>query len=512
VLSKKKLSALAAAAAMALALTACGGSGDGNGGSGGGSDSLILGSVFPPTSFAANNVNWANEAPYVQAVYDTLLRATPDGEIEPWLATEWAYNEDNTVLTMQLRDDVTFTDGEPFNAEAAAQNILGFKNGTSANASFLTSVADATATDEFTLQITLTQPDPALLQYLTQNAGVQGSPAAFDAADAQTNPVGSGPYVLDTENTVVGSSYAFTKNPDYWAPDDRHYETLTITVLDNAQTQLNAVQGGQVNALNLLDNTAAEQFEAAGFTLYPHELDWQGLILFDRAGDLAPELGDVKVRQAIAHALDREAILEAAAAGRGTVTGQIFGANSAAYDESLDERYPYDPDEAQKLLADAGYPDGFTLSLPQVPLGTNTVYDLIRQYLGDVGINVEYTQVPLQNAIADIVGAKYPAAFFQLQQDPTVWQTANLSISQAATFNVFHQPDPTVEQLAATIQGGTEEEAAEASRQLNEYVVEQVWFVPFYRLESNFVADENTDVVHQSDNAVPYLWNITPKN
>jgi peptide/nickel transport system substrate-binding protein len=509
---KKRLSALAAAAAIALALAACGSDDGGGSGGGAGSDNLILGSVFPPTSFAANDVNWANESPYVQAVYDTLLRATPDGEIEPWLATEWSYNEDKTVLTLQLRDDVTFTDGEAFNADVAAQNILGFKNGTSANASFLTSVADAKATDEFTLEITLTQPDPALLQYLTQNAGVQGSPAAFDAADAQTNPVGSGPYILDTDKTVVGSSYAFTKNPDYWAPDDRHYETLTINVLDNAQTQLNAAQGGQVNALNLLDNTAAEQFEAAGFTLYPHELDWQGLILFDRAGQLAPELADVKVRQAIAHAIDREGILQAAAAGRGTVTGQIFGENSPAFDASLDDAYPYDPDEAKKLLADAGYPDGFTLQMPQVPLGANTVYDLIRQNLGDVGITVEYTQVPLQNAIADIVGATYPAAFFQLQQDPTVWQTANLSISEAATFNVFHQPDATVAELSATIQSGSDDEAAVASKELNQYVVEQAWFVPFYRLESNFVADENTAVVHQSDNAVPYLWNITPKN
>jgi peptide/nickel transport system substrate-binding protein len=510
VLSKTKLSALVISAA--LALTACGGDDGGGNGDGEGSGSLVLGAVFPPTTFAANNVSWANESPYVQAVYDTLLRATPDGEIEPWLATEWSYNEDKTVLTMQLRDDVTFTDGESFNADVAAQNILGFRDGTSTNASFLSSVADATATDEYTLQITLKQPDPALLQYLTQNAGVQGSPAAFDSPDAQTNPVGSGPYILDTDASVVGSSYVFHKNPDYWAPEDQHYDNLTINVLDNAQTQLNAIQGGQVNATNLLDNSTADQVEAAGFTLYPHELDWAGLMLFDHNGQLAPELGDVRVRQAIAYAFDREAMLEAVNAGRGTVTGQIFGENSPAFDEELDDRYPYDPDEAKKLLADAGYADGFTLSMPQVPAFPSTVYDLIRQSLDDVGITVEYTQVPLQDAIADITQANYPAAFFQLQQDPTVWQTANLSISQAATFNVFHQPDPTVEQLTATIQTGSEEEADAASQELNQYVVEEAWFVPWYRLQSNFVADENTNVVHQADNAYAYLWNITPKN
>jgi peptide/nickel transport system substrate-binding protein len=79
VLSKTKLSALVISAA--LALTACGGDDGGGNGDGEGSGSLVLGAVFPPTTFAANNVSWANESPYVQAVYDTLLRATPDGEI-----------------------------------------------------------------------------------------------------------------------------------------------------------------------------------------------------------------------------------------------------------------------------------------------------------------------------------------------------------------------------------------------------------------------------------------------
>jgi peptide/nickel transport system substrate-binding protein len=318
--------------------------------------------------------------------------------------------------------------------------------------------------------------------------------------------------VLDTDATVVGSAYVFNQNPDYWAPDEQHFETLTINVYDNAQTQLNAIQGGQVDGLNLLDQTAGDQIEAAGYTLVPHELDWQGLILFDRAGQLSPELGDVRVRQAINHAIDDEAMLEAVVAGSGTVTGQIFNPLTDAYDESLDDAYAFDPEQAQQLLTEAGFPDGFTLSLPQVSAFPPTVYDLVRQYLGDVGINVEYTQVPLQNAIADITGAKYPAAIFVLQQDPTAWQTAQFSIAQAAPFNVFHQPDPTAEQLIATIQTGSEEEAATAAQELNQYVVDQAWFDPWYRLESNYAASENIDVVQQADNAYPYLYNITPKS
>ncbi|WP_041795281.1 ABC transporter substrate-binding protein [Modestobacter italicus] len=513
-LGKRRAVGIAALAlATSLVMSACGGADSGgSSGGGGSSDALTLGVIVPPTSFAAANAAWANESPYVQAVYDSLLRESPDAEVEPWLATEWSYDDSKTVLTMTLRDDVTFTDGTEFDADVAAQNILRFKNGTSPNASYLANVSDATAVDPTHLQITLSQPDPALLNYLAQNAGAQESPAAFGTPDEQTTPIGSGPYVLDTDATVVGSTYVFTKNPDYWAPDEQHFDELTINVYDNIQTQVNAVQGGQVDGVNLIDNSANDQVESTGYQLVTHELDWAGLILFDRAGQLAPELGSVQVRQAIAHAVDRDAVLKAANNGLGTVTGQVFGEGNPAFDESLDDTYDYDPAAAKQLLAEAGYPDGFTLQMPQVQIGTTVVYDLLKQYLADVGITVEYTPLPLSQAIPDLLSAKYPASFFVLQQDPTAWQVAQFSIAQGATFNVFHQPDTTVAGLLQTIQTGSQADSDAAAQQLNQYVVDQAWFVPFYRNQGTFAASSDLEVTHQSDNAYPYLQNIQPKS
>ena len=115
---------------------------------GGSSDTLTLGAIVPATTQSAADSRWANESPYMQAVYDTLVHLSPTGEPEPWLATEWSLNEDKTVLTLKLRDDVKFTDGTPFNADAAAQNILRFRDGTSPNASNLANVEDAKAVDD----------------------------------------------------------------------------------------------------------------------------------------------------------------------------------------------------------------------------------------------------------------------------------------------------------------------------------------------------------------------------
>ena len=204
-------------------------SGDsGSSGGGGGTGTLTLGAVVPASTQSAADSRWANESPYMQAVYDSLVHLSPTAEPEPWLATEWSLNKDKTVLTMKLRTDVKFTDGTPFNADAAAQNILRFRDGTSPNASNLANVKDAKAVDDATLEITLSQPDPAMLTYLGQNAGLMESPKQFGAKDEQTTPVGSGPYILDTSKTVVGSKYVYTKNPDYWAPDTQYYDNLVI--------------------------------------------------------------------------------------------------------------------------------------------------------------------------------------------------------------------------------------------------------------------------------------------
>jgi peptide/nickel transport system substrate-binding protein len=373
-------------------------------------------------------------------------------------------------------------------------------------------MTDAKAVDPTHLQITLAAPDPAFLLYLTQNAGAQESPKNFDTPNEKTSPIGSGPYVLDTDKTVSGSKYVFTKNPKYWAPDEQHYANLTINVYADPSAQVNALRGGQVDGLNLLDVTSQDQLKSAGLQIVTHELDWTGLILFDRAGTMNPALGDVRVRQAIAYSIDRDAMLKGAGKGFGTVTGQIFGKVNPAYDDSLENTYPFDPAKAKQLLADAGFANGLTIQMPQVPGVFGASFDLVKQYLGDVGITVDYVQTPLNNAIADILAPKFPAAVFQLQEDPTAWQVAQFQISSSATFNPFHVQDATIDGLLTTIQTGSEADAAAAAKQLNKYVVDQAWFVPWYRVQGTFAASQDLKVVHQSDNAYPLLQNITPKS
>ncbi|WP_260300658.1 ABC transporter substrate-binding protein [Rathayibacter sp. PhB152] len=491
---------------LVAGLTACA---DGADSSAGGSSTLTLGLLGPATTFAAADASWANETPYLQAVYDTVLRAEPDGTVIPGLATAWSYNEDNTTLTLTLRDDVTFTDGTAMTAEVVGQNLLRFRDGTSPNSSRLSSVQDVSAVDDTTLDVTLSQPDPALLGYLTQNAGLVESPSAFDAADAQTKPVGSGPYVLDDAATVVGSSYVFTKNPDYWDPESVHYDTLHLNVYTDPIALLSAIKGGQVNASQTLDDKTLPEIEAAGFTLNTLELDWTGLILFDRAGAQTPALADVRVRQAINYAFDKEALLKTVGQGRGTVTSQVFPENSAGFVPELEDAYPYDPAKAKELLAEAGYSDGLTISMPSTAALGTSLWTLIEQQLKDVGITVQNTDTG-NNFVADLLAAKYSASWMRLQQDPD-WALINFQLAPDAAWNPFKYDDPAADALIETIRTASGDDYDTALQELNTYVVNQAWFAPWYRPQSIFVTDAATTVEVQAGNSYPSLWNIQPK-
>ena len=501
----------AAAVGVALALLAplvlgaCGGPA-------GSSSTLTLGVITPATTFQAPDMNWGNESTYNQAVYDSLVQASPTGVIEPHLATAWSYNAAKTVLTMTLRTGVKFTDGTPFNASVAAQNLEAFQKGTSNNASDLINMASATAVSPTKLVIRLKQPDPAFLTYLGEAAGSQESPKAWKSPTAATVPVGSGPYVLDTKATVVGSSYVFTANPNYWDKAEQHYSKIVMNVYTSATTVLDAIEGGQVNAANTFDDTTIPQIQNAGFTVYPLQLNWSGLSLFDRSGKMSGPLGNVKVRQAINDAFDRTALLKDMSEGYGSVTTQVFPTSSPGYESSLNSYYSFDPAKAKQLLAQAGYPHGFTLAMPSITAAFGgATYALIQAELANIGIKVNYTDYQASTIFTAILAPKYPATYFTLEEDPVPWELAQFILTPTATFNPFHSTDPTVAGYLKTMQTGSSAQAAAAAKALNRYLVQNAWFAPFFRPQSSFVADSHTSVVVQPGNAVPYLWNIKPK-
>ncbi|WP_363354754.1 ABC transporter substrate-binding protein [Microbacterium sp. LMI12-1-1.1] len=506
----KATAALAVVASLALA--GCAGSADDGGRSSdsGRADRLTLIAIAAPTSYdVGQGAEYGNRSVFFQAVFDTLLQKDAAGEIIPWLATEWEYNEDNTVLTVTLRDDVEFTDGTPLDAEAVVGSLERFRDGTAPQAATLAGKEFA-AVDATTVTITQSAPDPSLVNLLSIAPGLIQAPSTFDDPDSATTPIGSGPYVLDTSATVTGTTYVYTANPDYWNPDAVAYDNLTINVIDDPTAALNAMKAGEANGLPLVNNDAIGEVEASGWSIASNELDFHGILLLDREGTMAPELADVDVRRAINMAFDREALLDALQAGYGTVTEQVFPTTSVGFDPALDNTYSYDPEGAKELLAEAGYPDGFTLNMMTTP-AFQTTFDLVGQQLADIGITVNYTDPGTGNFITDVLAPKYPATWMSLEQNPD-WQLINFMIAPEATFNPFGSQDPQVDEYISTIQNGTQEEADQAVKDLNAYITDQAWFAPWYRKQGTFAHDSTTAVEMWPTNSYPSLFGFSPAN
>ena len=499
-------------AIAALALTGCAGAaGDGSGaGDSGRADRLTLTAIIGPTSYdIGQGAEYGNRSPFFQAVFDTLLQKNSAGEIEPWLATAWEYNEDNTVLTLTLRDDVEFTDGTPLDADAVVASLERFRDGTAPQAATFAGKEFA-APDATHVTIAQDAPDPSLVNLLSIAPGLIQAPSTFDDPDSATDPVGSGPYVLDTASTVTGTTYVYTANPDYWNPDAVTYDNLTINVIDDPTAALNAMKAGEANGMPLVNNDAIGEVEASGWSIASNELDFHGILLLDRNGTMAPELADVRVRQAINMAFDREALLAALQDGYGTLTEQVFPPTSVGFDPALDDTYSYDPEGAKALLAEAGYADGFTLNMMTTP-AFQTTFDLVGQQLTDIGITVNYTDPGTGNFITDMLAPKYPATWMSLEQNPD-WQLINFMLAPDATFNPFHTEDPKVDEYISTIQLGTPEESDQAVKDLNAYITDQAWFAPWYRKQGSFAHDNTTTVEMWPTNSYPSLFGFSPAN
>lgn len=468
---------------------------------------LVIGSLQEPSSWDPAQAAEGHLAPVWQSVYDTLIKREPNGELSPMLATEWSTSEDGLTLSLELRDDVTFSDGTPFDAEAVKANIEHFKAANGPMLGNLSNVTDVEVVDEDTVNLLLSSPDPDLEYNLANASGYMGSPAAL-SGDIATTPVGSGPYLLDASATIVGSTIKFTRNPDYWG-DPLPFDEVEFKVLTDETARLNALTSGQVDFAALNRAASALQATAAGLNSpEPFSVNWGGLLFFDRDGELLPELADVRVREALAIAIDSQALVDVGWEGLAEPTAQVFGPNTEAFDEDLETAYAYDPERAQELLAEAGASD-LTFTLPITTVFEPIIYDSIIQNWEDIGVTVNRHQWGPGEAIPSMQRGEFPISFMTLAQRSD-WGTTQFLLTPDAPWNPFASSDPALDALIAEYPVADEATQADIARQINEWVVEEVWFAPIMRPDTfNFWGD-SIETVPQTQQAVPSIYNYTP--
>jgi peptide/nickel transport system substrate-binding protein len=370
----------------------------------------------------------------------------------------------------------------------------------------LASVKDVSVVDTDTIDISLSTPDPALEYFLSQAAGLMGSPKALVTEGIKTEPVGSGPYVMDKAASVKDSQTVFTARKDYWNKDLQKYQKLTFKILTDLTARTNALVSGQVDA-TILDPKNGKQAEGAKMKLAANEVDWQGLLLLDRDGAKNPALANVKVRQAINYAFDRKTILDQVMLGQGTPTSQPFGKASGAWTEELENYYSYDPAKAKQLIKEAGYENGVTLEIPSVP-GFETQISVIQQQLADVGITLKVGAALTNTFTSDVAAQKFTTMYFSLfQGEPTV--AVNQIVSTKALYNPFKNTTPALQAKIDAVQKGGAE-AGKLAQEVNKYVVEQAWFAPLFRVNQMYYHNSKVNVTPQIQQAVPSIYNYSP--
>jgi peptide/nickel transport system substrate-binding protein len=493
----KAIAAVALAAALAMGTVT---------GAGAAGKTLTLGSIAKPISFAADMAEYGNRAWYYQAIYDTLLTKTEDGTLKPSLATKWVYNADQTVLTLTIRTDVKFSNGTALNAAAVAKNLIANRDGNGPTANYLASVKTAVAKGNDVV-LTLKDVDPALTEYLADSAGTIGAPTTIGQASAATDPIGSGPYLLDKAKTRAGSKYVFKSNPTYWNKANRKYDNLVISVYEDATAMSNALQSGAVQGGNIFPSFVTP-VQHAGFQFAKGYLDVKGIYFSSRVNPKSC-ISDVNVRRAINTVFDRAAMLKSLDNGFGKVTTQYVASSSKGYDVALNKKYAYSIDDAKALMAKSAFPAGCTISMATfTPVFGEAGYSIIRAQLGKLGITVKEVEEAGGTFIANIMAPKYDAYLMIFERAGNPWKLLNFMIAANATFNNDGYAEPTVTKLLESYKGATEAKRPAIFKAINTELVNNAWFSPWYEIQGTFAYKGISVKSPQAGNAIPYLYNI----
>jgi ABC-type dipeptide transport system, periplasmic component len=451
---------------------------------------LVVGQIAEPASLDPHVSTASNDFRIAVNVYDGLVRNTPGTlEIEPALATDWTISDDGLEYTFNLREGVTFHDGTPFNADAVKFNFDRMldenhpfaSTGPFPLAFFFSSIESVEVVDDLTVKFTLNEPFAPLMSNLASPSGLIVSPAAVEqhGADYGRNPVGTGPFKFEEwqSNTRV----VVSRNEDYWdgpAP----LEAVIFRPIADANTRVAEMLSGGIDVLLETPPDNVAQFrDDANFQLKeavgPHV--WY-VMLNAKEGPFADKL----VRQAVNYAVNKESLVNDVLQGTADVSaGPIPPAFNWAYNEDV-APYPYDPEKARELLAEAGaegasltflVTEGGSGMLDPVPMGT-----AIQADLAAVGLDVEIQTYEWNTFLSEV----NPGLEGKADMAEMAWMTTDpdtlpfLTLRTAAFpdqggFNSSYYSNPEVDALLDQARVSTDpEERGELYRQVQALVHE----------------------------------------
>jgi peptide/nickel transport system substrate-binding protein len=324
-------------------------------------------------------------------VFEGLVRFDRHGEIVPALATDWAVSDDGLRWTFALRQGVTFHDGSPLTVDDVIAKFQRARDPDSGhvNQGYYDAVAAVTSPDPGTIVFELTRPNRSLLYNLARPDAIV-FPAAL--ADTQrSRPVGTGPFRF--ARYVEGSEVRLERFEAYWNPDLPYLDAATFRIISDANARVAALMAGDVDLIG----AAVPPEQVRAIEADPNLKVESGTATAEitvAMNNSRPPFDDLRVRQAITHAIDKRAIVDGAFFGLGTPIGTHMSPSEPYYVD-LTDTYAYDPERARQLLVEAGFADGlrFDFELPEPYAIERRTGEVIAQQLREVGIDVNLSVV-----------------------------------------------------------------------------------------------------------------------
>jgi len=353
-------------------------------------DDMIMGMVLEPPHLdpTAGAAAAIDEVVYAN-VFEGLTRINEAGVVRPGLAESWTVSEDGLVYDFKLREGVRFHDDSAFDAEDVLfsfQRAMG-EGSVNANKMIFEPIHSIDSPAPHAVSITLKQPSGNFLFNLGYGDAVIVAPESADGN--KSNPIGTGPFTLSRR--VSGDRVELARNDDYWG-EAPALAMATFKFISDPAAAVAAMMAGDVDAFaNFPAPELMTQFEAdPRFQVVIGSTEGETILAMNNARE---PLDNLQVRRAISHALDRQAVIDGAMFGYGTPIGSHFAPHHPAYAD-LTDRYPHDLDRARALLAEAGYPNGFsaTLKLPP-PSYARRGGEIIAAQLREIGIELEIIPV-----------------------------------------------------------------------------------------------------------------------
>ena len=414
---------------------------------------------------------------FLYPVYDRLINLSPDGKFEGQLAESWTFKDGGKTLEMKLRSGVLFHDGTKFNAEAVKANIeRGKTNAKSTLKADLTVVSSVDVIDELTVRLNLSAPAGSLPALLADRAGMMVSPAALNNTDLDLKPVGAGPFKVTSHEP--GKVIVYEKFEGYWNKADQRVTRIEISMVLDPATRLRALRSGEIQATSINADQVKEAKDAK-LTVTSDAATGSFILYLNTARS---KFGDIKVRQALALAIDKKAIAETLQAGLCEPTAQVNPIGYWANDPGTKgDFYKYDIAQAKKLLGEAGLAGGFSFSavVINVPFYSAQA-EAIQAQLSQIGVKMDVQAIEPAQLLARFAIEKSADSYFSTTGgfiDPAK-AVAQLYLPNS-TFNPGAYSNPKIVDLASKGLEATEQaQRAPIYQQISRLAAEDAIHIP----------------------------------